>query len=138
MGVADLLSDNVWGCNQNLLLPVPPCVLHLANMSQQRQHRTAGCPTWVAVQATLMYAFRRGTVPAAVQSLAFSPSASGPFLAALSAHGTLHLFVMEAVRCFSVSGTVTVTVTVCSHSLCFRHLKVCMSQGGSNQHCWWI
>ena len=45
-----------------------------------------------------MYTFRRGTVPAAVHSLAFSPSQCGPYLAALSAHGTLHLFVMEPGR----------------------------------------
>jgi len=51
---------------------------------------------WAGVaqaQASKPQAFRRGTMPAAIYSLAFSPpSAQPPLLLASTAHGSLHLF----------------------------------------------
>ncbi len=44
-------------------------------------------------QASKPQAFRRGTMPAAIYSLAFSPpSLQPPLLLASTAHGSLHLF----------------------------------------------
>lgn len=46
--------------------------------------------------ATKAYSFRRGTYPAAVHCLAFSPEGyDPPLLAAASSHGTIHLFRLE-------------------------------------------
>jgi autophagy-related protein 18 len=46
--------------------------------------------------ASKVYSFRRGTYPAAVHCLAFSPEGyQPPLLAAASSHGTIHLFRLE-------------------------------------------
>eukprot|EP00879_Flechtneria_rotunda_P019555 GHRR01020542.1.p2 GENE.GHRR01020542.1~~GHRR01020542.1.p2 ORF type:complete len:113 (+),score=37.08 GHRR01020542.1:103-441(+) len=46
--------------------------------------------------AAKVFTFRRGTYPAAVHSLAFSPEGyDPPLLAAASSHGTIHLFMLE-------------------------------------------
>lgn len=46
--------------------------------------------------ANKAYSFRRGTYPAAVHCLAFSPEGyEPPLLAAASGHGTIHLFRLE-------------------------------------------
>lgn len=48
-------------------------------------------------QAAKAFTFRRGTYPATVHSLAFSPaSVQPPLLAAASSHGTVHLFRLES------------------------------------------
>lgn len=47
-------------------------------------------------QAAKAFTFRRGTYPAPIHSLAFSPaSVQPPLLCAASGHGTVHLFRLE-------------------------------------------
>jgi autophagy-related protein 18 len=52
-------------------------------------------------QALKVFTFRRGTYPAVIHSMAFSPpSVSPPLLCAASGHGTVHLFRLdETDRC---------------------------------------
>ena len=46
--------------------------------------------------AAKAFSFRRGTYPAAIHCLAFSPEGyDPPLLAAASSHGTIHLFRLE-------------------------------------------
>lgn len=46
--------------------------------------------------AAKAFSFRRGTYPAAIHCLAFTPEGyEPPLLAAASSHGTVHLFRME-------------------------------------------
>lgn len=56
--------------------------------------------------AAKAFTFRRGTYPAAIHSLAFSPEAVQPMLlAAASSHGTVHVFRLEAAgRCAGGGG----------------------------------
>ena len=50
----------------------------------------------VLMQANKVYSFRRGSRPAPIHSLAFSPlDIQPPLLCATSGHGTVHIFRLE-------------------------------------------
>ena len=73
------------------------------------------------MQFSLAFSFRRGTYPAPIHALAFSPAdAQLQLLAAASGHGTVHLFRLAqtdrwALRCQGIRPPLSRTTLACTH-----------------------